>query len=45
VRPGQESFPVGCDQSRRNEAEHLLMVCGRHGATIQGRRDAALTPR
>jgi hypothetical protein len=45
VRPGQESFPVGCDQSRRNEAEYLLMVCGRHGATIQDRPDAALTPR
>jgi hypothetical protein len=45
VRPGQESVSVGCDQCRRDEAEHLLMVGGRHGATIQSRPDAALTPR
>ena len=45
VRSGQESVSVGCDQSRRNEADHLLMVCGRHGASIQSRPDAALTPR
>jgi hypothetical protein len=41
VRSGQESVSVGCDQSRRNEADHLLMVADGMGRASR----AALTRR